>query len=129
MSACQVCGKPNAPFGYGPPAHQETFWRCGPHRVEGPVAPAPRNMLELETSDLIARLVDAKIEADWPLVPSDSGTCAHCRRKDDRLIPMGVRRHVWVHPHCWEAWRASLRDRARTALGFASDRNVGTECL
>jgi hypothetical protein len=41
---CQTCGKPDSPFGYGPPGWLEEFWRCGDHRLEGPViraAPIP----------------------------------------------------------------------------------------
>jgi hypothetical protein len=88
MGPCEICGKPNAAFGYGPPAYPQTIWRCGAHRLEGPVTPSP--------PDAIQMIVDAWIAAHWP-TESDASLCRHCRRKDDRLIPLGygTRPRVW----------------------------------
>ena len=41
LQLCEICGKPDSPFGYGPPLHQQTIWRCGEHRLEGPVPRLP----------------------------------------------------------------------------------------
>jgi hypothetical protein len=35
--ACSICGAAHAPFGYFPPAVPTEEWRCGEHRLEGPV--------------------------------------------------------------------------------------------
>jgi hypothetical protein len=107
--ACEICGKPNAPFGYGPPARPQTIWRCGAHRLEGPVARAQLNHAE--------KMIGAWIEANWP-TESDASVCRHCRRKDDNLIPLGygTRPRVWVHHECSEPYRAELKRQAVAAL-------------
>jgi hypothetical protein len=46
--------------------------------------------------------------------------CAHCRAPkdvDNVLLPIGWgQRHVFVHDHCWEVWRAARRDKAMKTL-------------
>ena len=88
---CEICGKPNAPFGYGPPHHPQTIWRCGEHRLEGPVPRLPLfpRFLELDPAEVIQRMVKEQIEADWPTV-TDSSTCRHCGRKDEKLDSVGT---------------------------------------
>ena len=118
---CEICGASNAPFGYGPPLCPHSMWRCGGHRLEGPVAKRQRSphLLELETADLIQRMVSAWIEANWP-TESFVNICRHCGQKGDNLIPLGygARPPIWVHHHCSDLFRAELQRRAAAALGF-----------
>lgn len=118
---CEICGKPNAPFGYGPPHHPQTIWRCGEHRLEGPVPRLPLfpRFLELDPAEVIQRMVKEQIEADWPTV-TNSSTCRHCGRKDENLIPLGygARPRIWVHHHCSDLFRAELKRRARSRWGL-----------
>jgi hypothetical protein len=106
---CEICGKPNAPFGYGPPLHPQTMWRCGAHRPEGS---APRSQ-----PDAIQMIVNAWTVANWP-TDSDTNVCRHCRRKSDDLIPLGYgkRPRVWVHIECSDLYRAELRRQALAAI-------------
>ena len=107
---CEICGRLNSPFGYGPPVHPQSIWRCGEHRLEGP---APK----LDPADVIQRAVSGWIESNWPAV-TDPGVCQHCGRRDDNLIPVGYgeRPRVWLHPECSDVWRAELHRKARVAL-------------
>jgi hypothetical protein len=116
---CQICARLNSHFGYGPPSHEEIFWRCGAHRVEGPVQPAPRWLLETETPVLIERMIDDWLTDNWPR--TIDGNCHHCRGEDDgSLIPHGYGPlpKIWTHRRCSDVWRETLRLQARQALGF-----------
>jgi hypothetical protein len=78
--------------------------------------------LELETDDLVQRMIDAGIEANWP-TETDPNVCRHCRRQDDNLIPMGYGPHprIWLHRNpCFDAYRAEMRRRVAVMLGLAS---------
>ena len=118
---CEICGKPNSAFGYGPPLHPHSIWRCGEHRLEGPAPRLPRftHFLEFDPAEVIGRMVSEWVEANWPTV-TDSSVCRYCGRKDENLIPLGygARPRIWVHPHCSDLFRAELHRKARTALGF-----------
>jgi hypothetical protein len=105
---CEICGKPNAPFGCGPQAYPQTICRCGAHRLEGPVMRSQ--------PDPIQMMVNAWIEAHWP-TESDASVCRHCRRKSNELIPLGhgTRPRVWVHHECSDLYRAELRRQALAA--------------
>jgi hypothetical protein len=123
LQLCEICGKPDSPFGYGPPLHPQTICRCGEHRLEGPAPRLPLfpHFLELDPAEVIQRLVNEQIEADWP-TETDPNVCRHCRRKDDNLIPLGygTRPRVWVHHHCSDLYRAELKRGALAVLGFDS---------
>jgi hypothetical protein len=88
---CQTCGKLSSPFRYGPPLHAEAFWRCGAHRVEGAVQPAPRGWLLLETSELTGRMIDGWLETQL---------AAHDRRQMSSLPRRGRRlaHPAWLWP-------------------------------
>ena len=90
----------------------------------GRQAPTIAAFLELETADLIQRMVAAWIEANWP-TESVVNVCRHCRQKDDNLIPLGygTRPRIWVHHHCSDLFRAESR-RAAAALGFDEEDNL-----
>ena len=109
MGPCEICGKPNSAFGYGPPTYPQPFWRCGQHRLAGPVARAQL--------DPTQKMINAWIEANWP-TESDPSVCRHCRRKDSDLIPLGygTRPRVWVHIGCSDPYRAELRRQALAAI-------------
>jgi hypothetical protein len=120
---CEVCGKSNAPFGYGPPLQAQTMRRCGEHRLEGPAPRLPLfpRFLELDPAEVILRLVSEWIEANWP-TETNPNVCRHCRRKNDNLIPLGygARPRIWAHLNCAEPYRAELKRRAFEVLGLAS---------
>ena len=85
-----------------------------------PRLPLFPRFLELDPAEVIQRLVNEWIEANWPTV-TDSSVCRHCGRKDENLIPLGysgVRPRIWVHLHCSDLYRAELHRKARIALGF-----------
>jgi hypothetical protein len=52
---------------------------------------------------------------------TDPNRCAWCGKSetpDTTLLPIGVGiRHAWLHPDCWEAWRARRRAEAIDQLG------------
>jgi hypothetical protein len=76
---CEICGRYGA-FGYGPPLCPQSIWRCGEHRMEGPVFRS--------RPDPVQVMVNVWIEANWP-TETDPGACRHCQRKSDDLIPLG----------------------------------------
>jgi hypothetical protein len=54
------------------------------------------------------------LSRSWP-GPTSNAQCAHCgviETKDDPLVPIGTRDHVWLHKDCHEEWL-----RARHAVG------------
>jgi hypothetical protein len=93
-------------FGYGP------IWRCGEHRLEGPVMRS--------RPDPIQMMINAWIEANWPETTDDL-VCRHCRRKSDNLIPLGygTRPRIWVHIECSDPYRAEMPALGQHAIEAA----------
>jgi hypothetical protein len=119
--SCEICGKPNSPFGYEPPLHPESIWLCAEHRLEGPVPRLPLfpRFLELDPAEVIGRMVSEWVEANWPTV-TDSSACRHCGRGGENLIPLGygARPRIWLHRECSDAWRVDLYRKTGIALGL-----------
>ena len=124
----EICGKPNSAFGYGPPAHPRSMWRCGEHRLGGPVAKRQRSphLLELETADLIQRMVSAWIEANWP-TESFVNIYRHCEQKDDNLIPLGCARRSGFTTIAAIYSGPSYSAAPRPRWGLISERRMGRD--
>jgi hypothetical protein len=57
---------------------------------------------------------------NWTHPNTDPTRCAlsgKAETPDATLLPIGVgERHAWLHPDCWEAWRAQRRVKAEDDL-------------
>jgi hypothetical protein len=138
--ACEICGEPDAPFGY----EMGERWRCREHWPDRPPndqpcvveripPPSPGQCIVCDGAKVwrdqpcwccVERLIGPRLDApesaaDAPLKAAPR--CVHCGLTGDvfgdrllRLVCLGVEERGYVHARCWTALR-----RAEQEEGFS----------